>query len=140
MAARRMVLGALGLASLAVLARARLMVVRVDGTSMLPTYQAEDALLAVRRRGARPVPLGTVVICRLPADIAGPRGYLVKRVVAVAGDPLPGADGARVPPGRVFLVGDGPGSYDSRVFGPIGLEHLHGVVLGRRAMFRPEVG
>lgn len=118
------------------LARRWLLVVRVHGQSMSPTYQPGDAVLARRRRGGE-LARGSVVICRLPPEIPGPDGYLVKRVVAVGGDPIPGgANGARVPAGQVFLQGDNPASYDSRSFGPIDVRFVRGRVIGLHLPFR----
>lgn len=103
-----------GLAGVA--ARRRLLVVRVRGTSMQPTLHPDDRALAVRVRSTR---RGDIVVCRKPEAVVG-RQLIVKRVAAVAGDPLPhGRPGECVPAGRVFVVGDNTVSTDSRHFGPL---------------------
>lgn len=129
-----LILAAVG-AVAAGLARGVLLVVRVDGDSMSPTFRAGDAVLAIRRR-SRPVRRGAVVIFRLPPEIPGPSGFLVKRAVAVSGDPQPDRREQTVPAGQVFLQGDGAASYDSRAFGPLELRHVHGTILGRRPLSR----
>jgi signal peptidase I len=107
----------LGLVGVAV--RARLLVVRVRGTSMEPTLHPDDRALAVRVRSARRPRRGEVVVCRKP-ELVGGGPLLVKRVAAVAGDPFPhGQPGERVPTGQVFVVGDNNVSTDSRHFGTL---------------------
>jgi signal peptidase I len=108
------VLGLLGF-----VARSRLLVVRVRGTSMEPTLHPDDRTLALRVRRTRRPRTGEVVVCRRPQLIGG-NGLLVKRVAAVAGDPMPnGRPGDRVPTGRVYVVGDNDHSTDSRYFGTL---------------------
>jgi signal peptidase I len=132
-------------ALLILLVRLILFVVHVNGTSMVPTFQPGDAVLTLRRHVWPRVRRGEVVVCRLPEGIPGPDAFLVKRVVAVGGDPLPAmtadppraAAAGRVPPGQVFVRGDGPRSYDSRQFGPIPLDHVVGHVLARLSVAVP---
>ena len=123
-------LSAAGLLAVAVLAARRsLFVVRIDGASMEPTYRSGEAVLAVRAPIGVPTRQGDVVVCQLPAALQGPSDYLVKRVAGLAGDEVAGA--GRVPPGQVFVVGDGSNSYDSRRFGPLPLSAVRGRVIAR---------
>jgi signal peptidase I len=138
--AANLISGMVPIVGLLGLARRWLLVVRVNGQSMSPTYQPGDAVLARRRRGGR-LPRGAVVICRLPEDIPGPDSYLVKRITAVGGDLVPGrTDGSRVPDGQVFVQGDNSASYDSRAFGPIDVRSVRGRVIGLRLPLRPRSG
>jgi type IV secretory pathway protease TraF len=102
------------------LARTALLVVRIDGDSMTPSYYSGDSVLAARRWITGTIRRGDVVVCRLPAGLPGPSGYLVKRVASVAS-------------GQVYLRGDGEHSYDSRAFGPIPQDHVLGRVIARLA-------
>ena len=122
-------IGVLGLGLAGI--RSALFVVRVDGPSMLPTFRSGDAVLALRRRLRPRVRRGDIVVCRLPAGVPGPDALLIKRVTAVGGDDEPAGV---VPAGVVFVRGDGPGSYDSRQFGPIPLDHVVGHVLARLSL------
>jgi signal peptidase I len=133
-----------GLAALAcatVLVRARLMVVDVHGGSMEPTLAAGDRVLA--RRGRR-VSRGAIVVIEPPpgavdpADVTGQ--FMVKRVLAVPGDPVPREDvpalagvvSDRVPPGRLVVIGDNAmRSHDSRVIGYFEVRAVRGTVLRR---------
>lgn len=110
--------GAITVAAVVGLARAALLVIKVSGNSMTPTYESGDAVLAVRQWIAGPIREGDVVICRLPAHVLGPSGYLVKRVASVTA-------------GQVDLRGDGECSYDSRAFGPIPQACVRGRVITR---------
>jgi signal peptidase I len=111
--------GALGAATL--IARRRWMIVTVRGHSMTPTLHSGERLV-VRRwsRGATPA-VGDVIVF-LPDEL----GYRIKRVAAIAGDPVPawlGRDtGACIPAGHVVVRGDNPRSEGSRELGyiPIG--------------------
>jgi signal peptidase I len=128
------------LGSAALFARTALLVVRVLGHSMVPTLRAGERVLALRSRYGRPLRRGDVVVCRLPARFVGaPPGsmrlLLVKRAVALAGDPMP--DGGRVPENHVFVVGDHPDSTDSRRFGPIPVGDVVGRVISRLAAGQP---
>ncbi len=111
----------------------------VADESMAPTLRPGDRLLVDRRAYRDEAPrVGDVVVL---ADPEQPGRWLVKRVAAVGpgrfwpsdGGPLPVAgpetDGS-LPPGRavepvslapasVYVLGDGPGSRDSRQFGPV---------------------
>jgi signal peptidase I len=127
-------------AVLAGLARATLIVVRIDGDSMAPRYRSGDAVLTVQRRIARTIRRGDVVVCQLPAWRPGPGGYLgyiVKRVTAVEGDSVARSGPAGtlrtqvVEPGRIYIQGDGQHSYDSRAFGTIPLDYVLGRVVLR---------
>lgn len=122
-----------GLLAVAVLAvRRALFVVRIDGVSMEPTFRSGDAVLAIRRPIGPPIRHGDVVVCRLPAELPGPPGYLVKRVAGLAGDAVDGA--GVVPPGRVYVLGDGTNSLDSRRLGPLPLSAVRGRVIARLSL------
>ncbi|CAM5304762.1 S26 family signal peptidase [Streptomyces abikoensis] len=130
-----------------------LVVVTVRGTSMAPAFRDGDRVLV--RRGPRPA-VGQVVVAERPAGggtwpgppvrpgagAAGVRGrdWLIKRVAALPGDPVPrdrvrslGAAPERyVPPGKVVLLGDnGKVSFDSRDVGYFPLDRVLGTVVTR---------
>jgi signal peptidase I len=131
-----------------VLAR-RLVAVTVSGSSMQPTYR--DGERVVARRGAPPR-VGQVVVVEepsvdggwarspmpphAPARAVAARRWMIKRVVAVAGDRTPPAGrlpGGVVPPGALVLLGDNRrGSFDSRHVGYFPAERVLGVVVGTR--------
>lgn len=122
-----------GLLIAAVLAARRtLFVVRIDGPSMEPTFRSGDAVLALRPPIGLTARRGDVVVCRLPAGLPGPTGYLVKRVAGLAGDEVDGA--GLIQPGRVFVLGDGTNSLDSRRFGPLPLSAIRGRVIARLSL------
>jgi len=120
------------------LVRRRLVVITVQGISMLPTYRPGERVL-VRRAGLDRVRRGDVVVVREPEDDrpAG-TGWMIKRLAAVPGDPHPAGDlpaGATeqdVPAGLFAVRGDNTGaSYDSRYFGFLPASDLLGVVTRR---------
>lgn len=138
----------LGLGLLAsVLLSRRLVAVTVRGTSMEPTYRDGDWVLV--RRGLPPLP-GQVVVAEpalvgppwrdVPVRRPGQRWWLVKRVAAVPGDPVPRADvpaladvpEQRVPAGKLVLLGDNQyASLDSRRLGYFPAERVLGTVVRR---------
>ncbi len=136
--------------------------VTVDGPSMLPTYHPGEKLmvrrvapgalragqvvvldgLPVRRPGGRrpPVPVAQRRPIPVPAPAGVGSGWIVKRVVAVPGDPIPrdsvealrDEPGSRVPDGHLVLLGDNPErSRDSRQAGYFTADRLVGVVVRR---------
>jgi len=118
----------------------QLVVVSIHGDSMAPTLRVGDRVLVLRRWPRRWLRRGEVILLK-PAD-----RYLqnaaVKRVGAVAGDHVkPGYDSATgaaawsglVGPEEIFIVGDSPGSVDSRWFGPVPVDEVAGLVLLRLA-------
>lgn len=115
--------------------RARFVLVTVSGRSMEPTLWHGDRVL-VRRSSLGGVRPGRVVVIA-----AGPeRGWIVKRAVAVPGDPLPRAEVPAlatrpervVPPGRLVVLGDNRMvSLDSRRLGYVSAQQLKGVVVSR---------
>lgn len=106
--------------------------VTVRGDSMAPTLRDGQRVLA--RRLVRGPRRHEVIVFRVP-DPELP--HRVKRVAAVAGDPvpewlapaLPGV--VRVPDGFVAVVGDNPRSQDSR---QLGLIDRHDVVAAVRGV------
>jgi signal peptidase I len=146
----------IGAATLAVLtlggwaiARRRLVVVRVEGISMTPTYKPGDRVL-VRRCTADKVRRGQVVVIERPEEgtgwsnlppldgrLAGRRWY-IKRAAAVPGEPAPravlealGISDTAVPAGELVVLGDNPRSDDSRRWGYVPGERVLGVVIRR---------
>ncbi|WP_188135513.1 S26 family signal peptidase [Lentzea indica] len=125
---------ALVLVSWVLVLRSRLLVVTVHGVSMEPTYRSGDRLLVRRARLDR-VRAGQVVVVRVdaatPDDPTG--GRMVKRAVAVPGDPVPPripVPGPRVPPDSLLVLGDNLArSNDSRRLGYLPADALIGVVL-----------
>ncbi|MET7336811.1 S26 family signal peptidase [Nonomuraea sp. NPDC005650] len=133
-----------------VVARRRFVVVRISGASMLPTYRTGDRVLVRRTTGAG-VRRGQVVVLQtalpggkwrtepLPAPEAA--RWFIKRAVAVPGDPVPvqvmarvgASPGDTVPAGRLVVLGDGPVSEDSRVWGYVPVDRVLGVVVRRLA-------
>jgi signal peptidase I len=130
--------GVLGAAGYLVARQVRrsLMVVRVDGISMLPTLRDGDLLLA-RRCAGDALATGDIVVCRWP-EFAGQLVLdgdgvpitsrpalptrIVKRVAATPGEPLPAVvrpllpHVPTVPAGTLVVLSDHDG-YDSRTFG-----------------------
>jgi len=114
--------------------RSRFIAVRVVGTSMEPTLR-EGAWVLVRRVPLRRVRRGQVVVFaplhRIGAAEDPP--WLIKRVAALPGDPMPA--GVRspdelVPPGQFAVLGDNTQrSYDSRTGGLFPAGALLGVAV-----------
>ncbi|MEV4415375.1 S26 family signal peptidase [Catellatospora sp. NPDC049609] len=131
--------------------RRNLVRVTVRGRSMQPTY-ADGHLLLVRRVPPRRLAAGRVVVLERPDEpdglgwsappcaggAVGGRSWLVKRLAAVPGDPVPpGVAGAgdvgTVPAGRVVVLGDNAAaSMDSREIGLVPVERVLGVALRSR--------
>ncbi|NBC39619.1 S26 family signal peptidase [Corallococcus exiguus] len=122
-------------------ARRRWIVVAVQGNSMSPTLHDGQRLVARRLDRSNGYARSDVVVFLMPAAQRATLGdqalpYLVKRLAAVAGDPVPdwaraalGADSeTRVPPGKVVVSGDNAVSQDSRQLGYIDAETLIAVV------------
>ncbi len=129
-----LVLVATGLA-----ARRWLRVVVVEGGSMVPTFSDGDRLLAAYGPRWLPVRRGDVVVVRAPDPgwrpdhpLDAAHQTLVKRVTATGGEPRPDGTGL-VPVDSMYVEGDAPGGYDSRVFGPLRRTEITGRVLGRIA-------
>ncbi|MFI6099341.1 S26 family signal peptidase [Lentzea sp. NPDC051213] len=105
--------------------------ITVRGNSMSPTLHDGQQLLARRlRRAPR---RREVIVFRVPDEELPHR---IKRVAAVAGDPvpdwlaptLPGVP--QVPAGFVAVVGDNPRSQDSRQLGLVDCRDIVGAVRG----------
>lgn len=119
----------------ALVVRRLLLVVEVDGPSMTPALEPGERVL-VRRRTTG-VSVGDIVVFHLPGRARDGRGRLIKRVAAVAGDTVPASvrpavgagEGDRVPAHSLVVLGDGPGSVDSRTWGYLQSSHVIGVVL-----------
>jgi signal peptidase I len=139
------------LASVTVAARAlrrRIAVVTVCGPSMQPALKPGDRVL-IRRASFGQLRAGQVVVIekprrdqavpsRLPRWPPARRGWMIKRVAALPGEPPPAAVTnavARiaepvVPAGKLVVLGDNPArSLDSRHFGYIPAERVLGVVI-----------
>jgi signal peptidase I len=129
--------------------RRRMLLVTVAGRSMEPALRPGDVVW-VRRTRLADVSAGQLVVVRdVPAQaVDGGTGggtvrrlLMVKRAVALPGDPVPqdpelfvtAAPGSVVPPDRMVVLGDNASlSYDSRHYGYLGPGNLVGVVVGRR--------
>jgi signal peptidase I len=120
--------------------RRNLVVITVVGTSMRPAIEPGDRVL-VRRAGIARLRRGQLVVAvpgRPPRVITHRDPLLmIKRVLAVPGDPVPRAQVPAlrtvsetvVPPGRLVLLGDNPAGTDSRQLGYFHGESLIGVVV-----------
>ncbi len=138
--------------------RRRYTLVTVHGPSMEPTLRHGDRIVVRRRRPDR-IRTGDIVVALSPAATgyrpvtpvtAKPRpgrrtgsrgGLVVKRVAAVAGEPLPpsvapvvGAPaGAPVAPGQLVVLSDNAdGGRDSRHYGYLTSASVVGVARARR--------
>jgi signal peptidase I len=145
---------AIALALAAWVLRRKVAVVTIAGESMSPTYSSGDRVL-VRRTRLGSLRRGVVVVIERPTldgrwhtppigGSVGSRDWMIKRVVALPGDPWPDGSGrgpaepfgravpagAPVPAGYFAVHGDNPaGSFDSRVFGYCPADRLLGVVV-----------
>jgi signal peptidase I len=131
-----MILALLGAALVTVLHAIRhtWIVVTVHGESMQPTLQPGQRLVARRRAGVA-CARGDVIVFAHPARSGDPR-HRIKRVAAVAGEPVPpwlGSELTRVPTGQIVIVGDNPRSEDSRHLGLIDVRSVLAVVRMRTA-------
>ncbi|GAA4954833.1 S26 family signal peptidase [Actinoplanes utahensis] len=124
--------------------RRRHAVVRVTGSSMAPAFRSGDRVLV--RRATTSIRTGDVVAVEAPeqgawtttplaAGISG-RRWLIKRVAAVAGEPVPegrvpALAGERiVPDGALVLLGDaGEISYDSKQVGYFPADRVLGIAV-----------
>ena len=135
------VVAATALAAGVATVRRRLVVVRVHGISMEPTLR-DGQRVVVRRAGLDAVRTGQLVVFASLAGrpdgepVPGDPPWMVKRAVAVPGDPVPpeliahrhGGE-ARVPAGRLVALGDNrSASFDSRRAGYVDGATLLGVV------------
>jgi signal peptidase I len=117
-------------ATVALLLRQRALIIMVEGHSMAPTYADGDRLLV--RRG-KTCCAGDVVVFRVDQPLPDSPPMLVKRVAAVAGDPVPEAVRPAVaddvvPDGQFVVLGDSSHSLDSRKLGLIPVDRLVGTV------------
>ncbi|HEY3210510.1 MAG TPA: nickel-type superoxide dismutase maturation protease [Actinomycetota bacterium] len=113
----------LGVAAMLVWWRWRPFPVEVEGESMAPALEPGDYLVAVR---AKVIQAGSLVVVELPHR---PGYEMVKRVAGVPGDQI--AD-LTMGPDEYWVLGDNEeGSTDSRTFGPVPREAIHGQVVLR---------
>lgn len=122
-------------------------VVTVHGPSMEPELADGDRLLA-RRCGVGRLRTGQLVVFAEPGlshrgrpawlTGAGRALWVIKRVAARPGDPVPDALRAAVrgatvvPPRAILVLGDGPDSRDSRQWGFISSRHILGTARPRK--------
>lgn len=109
-------------------ARRQVLIIRVNGASMEPTYSDGDRVLAVRTHPPGRLRAGDVVVF----DRDQPR---VKRITGLAGAVV---DGVPIPAGHVYVRGDRGRSYDSAVHGPVAEERVFGRAV--RWFARPNAG
>ncbi|MGW4795278.1 S26 family signal peptidase [Nonomuraea sp. NPDC004297] len=106
--------------------------IRVDGFSMTPALTDGDRLLA-RRLPASALRNGHIAMVRSPLPMGGP--FLIKRIVALPGDPVPESvrgivPDERVPDGRLVVIGDNvDASFDSRDHGYFSMADVHAVAI-----------
>jgi signal peptidase I len=110
-------------------------VVVVNGPSMEPTYQSGDRLLMTTAYWLfGDIRKGDVVVVMRPSG-----ELLIKRVVALPGEPVPRdywsplvyMMGGRVPEGHLFVVGDNLSrSEDSRQIGAVPVRYVVGKIVG----------
>jgi signal peptidase I len=127
--ARGVLVGIATAAAVLRLSRLAFFFVTVVGPSMVPTFDPGDRLIAVRRRLARPLRVGDVVVLR-PPPTAG-RRLLVKRIAALEGMAVPGRPQQSVPSRSLWVLGDGRQSLDSRHFGAVDADEVVGLVIRR---------
>jgi len=136
----------IGLTTVALLAagvlrlRRRYLVATVRGRSMEPALRAGDRLL-VRRASLHEVRTGDVVVLRDHTPGPERRGaWLVKRVCALPGEPVPrarvpmlaGVPERVVPAGSLVVLGDNAAeSLDSRQLGYVDADRLVGAAVRR---------
>jgi signal peptidase I len=120
--------------------RRRLVVVQVVGVSMEPVLREGQRVL-VRRSGVVAVKRGDLVVFALASvrsQLPGDPPWMVKRTVALPGDPIPyesvppivRAERTHVPEGHLVVRGDNAtASFDSRQVGFIDGSALLGVVV-----------
>ncbi|WP_214408487.1 S26 family signal peptidase [Sphaerisporangium fuscum] len=124
-----------------VLLRRRLVIVAVSGPSMEPNYLDGDRLLALRH-SSRALRCGQVVVIDTapPSENPGSPMNIIKRVVAVPGQPVPAAvrgdtEGTVVPPGHIVVLGDNRRrSVDSRQLGFIPTSKVVATVLRKMSI------
>jgi signal peptidase I len=125
-------------------------VVRVRGNSMVPTFDDGDVLIATRARRSDVFAGDIVIVGPRKRATDAPRSAdgrapmrIVKRAVAIAGDPVPRAQvqalanvqESVVPDGKIVLVGDSTNSFDSRQRGYYDATEVIAVVLRRVARY-----
>jgi signal peptidase I len=133
----------------------------VPGDSMAPTIESGDRLVVDKIHYRRtPIARGDIVLFDAPTDLIDVPDQLVKRVVGLPGEAIVIEDGqvlihgepvdepfargetatpactsdapCRVPEDAVWVLGDNRlDSTDSRVFGPVPLDHIVGYVQWR---------
>lgn len=122
---------------LAAFVRSRYVAVLVHGCSMEPALRAGDRVL-VRRRRVDQVRRGQIVVLAHAGAFADDPPWLVKRVAAAPGDPVPRAEAEalrevpedEVPRRRLVLLGDNrAASFDSRSAGYFDADALLGIVI-----------
>jgi len=117
--------------------RVLIRIVTVHGPSMEPAVCDRDRLI-VRRTRLSSIRSGQLVVVANPQD--GHDGqWMVKRAVALPGEPVPAAlrtavPDETVPDGRFLVLGDNPAvSADSRRLGYLHADRLLGVVVRKLA-------
>ncbi|GAA3574765.1 S26 family signal peptidase [Nonomuraea rosea] len=116
-------------------------IIRVDGFSMAPALTDGDRLLA-RRMAPSALRNGHIAVVLSPLPMGGP--FLIKRIVALPGDEVPPSvrpvvPDARVPGGRLILIGDNTGaSFDSRDHGYFAIADIHAITIRKLAPSRTE--
>lgn len=124
-----------------IVARRTFVVVQVLGRSMLPGFRPGDRVL-VRRAVAARLRVGAVAVVQVQERAfrrGGPPAlatrWVIKRVAAMPGDPVPGSVRAAaggisiVPDGKLVLLSDNPSGTDSRRWGLVPASDLLGPVV-----------
>ncbi|MEU6715795.1 S26 family signal peptidase [Nonomuraea sp. NPDC046802] len=139
------------LAGTVFLLRRRYLVITVEGRSMEPSYREGDRILVRRTPGRHPRRGEVAVLAANPDELRQSSGvtvprkpypgettWIIKRVLAAPGDPVPHASvpavrdmpESRVPSGFLLVIGDNQAdSYDSRHYGYLPLSHLVGLAV-----------
>lgn len=108
-------------------------VIRVDGYSMAPTLTDGDRLLARRVVAPSALRSGHIAVVLSPLPMGG--RFLIKRIAALPGDPVPPpvrprVPDARVPDGQLILIGDNTdASFDSRDHGYFPIADIYAITI-----------